>query len=213
MKLRMPFIAMGLLGCAVSGCGTVAVRQMYDGPAQTGAETAALIVPFTVDLLEFDGKKYKSDPLLSAVKETRLVMLPGHHEIRARYSSPYEEPSRAERPVWKTSPQVFSLDAAAGKTYRFDVRLPGGKGPDVQELESTLIWIAEESPAAAPAVVSMPEPPRTNAEAQAVSSAAELPAPKPNKRDSAELKNLKIEWIKASEDDRSAFLKWAEDNR
>ncbi|HBA85094.1 MAG TPA: hypothetical protein DCZ95_13475 [Verrucomicrobia bacterium] len=194
------FCVLGFIGLLATGCGTVSVRQMYDGPQKPAAETATLIVPFTVDLLEYDGHKLDPGSLFSAVKETRLTLEPGQHTLLARYSNPYEEPPRADRPAGKTSPELFTLQAEAGQTYRFDVRLPGDQGLDGKTLDNAALQILDVTDAAAP---------------PAAVAQAELPPPEEKKKqkNSPALKNLKKNWFDASEEEQQQFLKWTEDNR
>jgi uncharacterized protein YccT (UPF0319 family) len=195
------FFALGFIALLAAGCSSTSVHQMYEGPKRPTSETATLIVPFTIDLLELDGEKFESSPLLSSAKETRLELLPGEHVVVARYSSPYEEPQRAERPAWKTSPQQFTFNAEAGKIYRFDVDLPGTRGADGTTIRDATIQIVMDAS-------DRSVPPTAVAQAQ-------VPPPEPKKKskDSQALKNLKKAWFDATEEEQEQFLKWTEDNR
>jgi len=77
------------LGCALvaaSGCAVRAVT-LYDATERTTEQISTLRLPYAIDVIAIDGKKYKG--VLPVAEFIDYEILPGNHEIAMRYFQPW----------------------------------------------------------------------------------------------------------------------------
>lgn len=138
MKKLLLTIALFVFLFHISGCAGAQVRS-YSGPELTRDKIALLHIPENITLVKFDGKQYKNlvfsgkDMLLrglllgpigavSALKKIETIeILPGHHQIEARY----EEETYTEKIDYRSYRQYYIrsnvdllFNARAGHEYR-----------------------------------------------------------------------------------------------
>lgn len=205
MKARWFTIAMAL---ALTGCGSTKVVQHYEGKARPERDVATVIVPFEVDLQFVDGERIALPTRFGGNKELEIKLLPGPHELEARYYMPTTAAGTDDR----SNPYVIRFQAEAGRVYRIAFRseqegrrtkwVLGLQDAQTQRAvaelpKSAMPWNAPE-----PAVAVLAQP-----------SSARLAAPgaKPLPQDVraiTALDQLRYWWTQAEAEEREAFLKW-----
>ena len=137
-------------GLFAAGCATTQVDRAYEGPARPASEVAALSVPYQVDLLTIDGKSAPGSSMFTTVDRRDVELLPGIHEIVARYNSPYDDHATF------SDPEPVFLRFAAEAGARYDLRFELGRSA-----RRATLWIEQDGkplrdPGPAPARAAIP---------------------------------------------------------
>jgi uncharacterized protein YccT (UPF0319 family) len=199
-----------LCGC-LAGCASPQVVRLYEGTLPPG-NVAVLTVPPLVDVLAVDGTGVTARRYGPLSRDQELHLSPGAHVVTARYSAVYDIDHDDHHVVY-SEPVQLRFQAEEGGAYRL-VCEEGRPIPGTDRIEAEFRVVANTSRAAATngsspesraPPVRHPSPP---AEAPRDSGQRDLAEPAV-----AALDLLKVWWLRASREERQAFLDWVEPER
>lgn len=209
------FFAVTASAMLATGCATTKGLRLYPGDARPVDSIAQIIVSAEFDVKTIDGTK-TSAGMFATARESVFEILPGRHEIVARFYSPFENGSPSSATTYdkpdRSEYQTLILEAAPGRRYSIQRRTE----------DRNIILFMNGSGAAQPlAIAAVPAKPatmqqdETPAPAKIAAPAAQIPAAaEPAKKETVEppritpLDNLKQWWFYASPQERAQFRDW-----
>lgn len=210
------FHALALTALLATGCATSPGLRFYPGEARPAESVAQIDVAPEFEVKTVDGQK-TGDGFFGKASGTVLEVLPGHHELVARFYSPFENGttgvnSSFDKPD-RSNYQTLSLDAVAGRRYA--LQRSTVQGQVVLSLaESGQTANLDARPVTPTRIASKPAEP-TPAAIESVPAVAAAAPTKPTVEAPkiTPLDNLKQWWYYASPAERAQFRQWMETNQ
>jgi len=207
-KIALQFKVIGLLVSSVilSSCAqTSSYIQRYDGAKRLPNEVAQLIVANELEILEIDGRSFKTPYTASGIYQVDL--LPGKHELTIIYSAFWGTAS--EGAIETSNDFLFQFSLDAGQTYVFNHDAPenletanfGSIGSDVK------IWVSQQSSGK---IIQASDSVEGGGLLSPVINKIVTRDPQPTNSSSQlnPLDQLKQSWMESDDKQRKAFKEW-----